>query len=360
MCTAQHQRLHVLHVETEIWRDGGPRRKNDESDAGRDRSIKASGGRSSGADSNFAGGELKKVVSPKAKRRAIQHTVSSGMGNIRQGCRALKLQASSFYKVCRQTPEKKIMKEAINAMSWKYPRYGYRRITVMLQKEGWRLGKDIVQRYRRAQGLQVKDRQKKMRRLGLSTAQRERAAHPRHVWSWDFIQDRTEHGGAFKMLTIIDEYTRECLKIWPSWSIRACDVIKQLEETIEQYGEPEHLRSDNGPEFIAYAVQDWLKEKNVKTIYIKPGSPWENAYIESFHDKLRDEFLNREIFANLLEARIMTEDWRCQYNETRPHSSLDYQTPKQFAKNFSSPMGEESSNKDININQQKLYFQGVH
>ena len=252
------------------------------------------------------------------------------------------------------------MKEAIKAMSWKHPRYGYRRITVMLQREGWHVGTDMVQRYRRSQGLQVKERQRKMRRLGLSTAERQRATHPRHVWSWDFIQDRTEHGGAFKMLTIIDEYSRQCLKIWPSWSIRACDVIKQLEEAIKQYGEPEHLRSDNGPEFIAYAVQDWLKERKVQTIYIKPGSPWENPYIESFHDKLRDELLNRELFVNLLEARVVTEGWRCEYNDQRPHSSLEYQTPNRFAADFSSPMGEEGSKKDINNNQAGLYIGGVH
>jgi len=161
------------------------------------------------------------------------------------------------------------------------------------------------------------------------------------------------------MLTIIDEYSRQCFKIWPSWSIRACDVIKQLEEAMEQYGEPEHLRSDNGSEFIAYAVQDWLKEKEIKTIYIKPGSPWENPYIESFHDKLRDELLNRELFANLLEARVLTENFRCEYNQDRPHSSLDYKTPSDFAAEFSSPMGEESSKKDIN-NQAGLYITCVH
>lgn len=252
------------------------------------------------------------------------------------------------------------MKEAINAMSWKHPRYGYRRITVMLQREGWHVGTDMVQRYRRGQGLQVKERQRKMRRLGLSTAERQRATHPRHVWSWDLIQDRTEHGGAFKMLTIIDEYSRQCLKIWPSWSIRACDVIKQLEESMKKHGMPQNLRSDNGPEFIAYAVKDWLKEKKIQTMYINPGSPWENAYIESFHDKLRDELLNRELFVNLLEARVLTEDWRCDYNETRPHSSLAYQTPNRFAADFSSPEGEERTTMKTINNQVRLTLQGVH
>ena len=240
-----------------------------------------------------------------------------------------------------------MIQQAIEAMSQKHPRYGYRRITVMLRREGWTVGVDMVQRYRRRQGLQIKERQCKMRRLGISTAERQRATHPRHVWSWDFIQDRTESGTAFRMLTIIDEYSRECLKIWPSWSIRACDVIGQLEETMKRYGEPQHLRSDNGPEFIAYALQDWLKKKEIKTIYIKPGSPWENAYIGSFHDKLRDELLNRELFVSLLEARVVTEAYRCQYNEERPHSSLGYKTPKDFATDFPTPSGVGNLTKTI-------------
>ncbi len=242
-------------------------------------------------------------------------------------------------------------------MSWKHPRYGYRRIAVMLQREGWQLGRDMVARYRRCEGLQVQERQRRMRRLGLSTAQRQKAQHLGHVWSWDLIQDRVESGSAFKMLTILDEYSRQCLKIWPAWSIRATDVIEQLKQAMKKYGEPEHLRSDNGPEFIAYAVQDWLKEKEIKTIYIKPGSPWENPYIESFHDKLRDELLNRELFTSLLETRVVIENWRCQYNDDRPHSSLGYKTPNNFAADFfPTPSGVGK----FNQNHAGLTLQGVH
>ena len=253
--------------------------------------------------------------------------------------------------------ENLLIKEQIRRLSWKHPRYGYRRITALLQREGWLAGKDRVQRLRRVEGLQVSRRQRKMRRLGLSTAERQRAKHPGHVWTWDLIQDRVDSGSVFKMLTILDEYSRQCLKVWPAWSIRAVDVIAQLDEAIQQYGEPEHMRSDNGPEFIAYAVQDWLKEKQVKTIYINPGSPWENAYIESFHGKLRDELLNREVFFSLMEARVFTEQWRKEYNEDRPHSSLDYKTPTNFAETFfPSPMGEGKANN----NQTRLNFQVVH
>jgi transposase InsO family protein len=142
-------------------------------------------------------------------------------------------------------------------------------------------------------------KQRRMRRVGESTAQRQQAQHTGHVWSWDFVEDQTERGTRFRVLTLIDEHTRECLAVHAAWSIRAVDVITVVEAAMERYGVPGHLRSDNGPEFIAYAIQDWLKSKGVKTIYITPGSPWENAYIESFHDKLRDECLNRELFRQL-------------------------------------------------------------
>ena len=159
------------------------------------------------------------------------------------------------------------------------------------------------------------------------------------------------------MLTLMDEYTRQCHCIWASWSIRAVDVIEQLAQAMVRHGEPQHLRSDNGPEFIAYAVQDWLKDKNIKTIYINPGSPWENPYIESFHDKLRDELLNRELFVNLAETRVVTKQWRMEYNQDRPHSSLGYDTPNEFA----AALPPSGGTGIINIkNQAGLTLQSVH
>ena len=216
-------------------------------------------------------------------------------------------------------------------LSQDHPRYGYRRVTALLRRGGHEINAKRVQRVRRQEGLQVSRRQRKLRRLGLSTAERQRAAQANHVWSWDFVEDQTENGTRFRVLTLIDEFTRECLAVHVDWSIRAVDVITIVEAAMARYGVPTHLRSDNGPEFIAYAIQDWLRDKNVKTIYITPGSPWENAYIESFHDKLRDECLNREIFGSLWEARVVIEQWRLYYNAERPHSSLGYQTPTEFA-----------------------------
>ena len=145
------------------------------------------------------------------------------------------------------------------------------------------------------------------------------------------MSDQTENGGRFRILTLIDEFTRECHATHVGRSIRAVDVISVVSQAIQRNGAPQHIRSDNGPEFIAYALQDWLHLQQIKTLYIKPGSPWEQAHIESFHDKLRDELLNRELFGNLHEARVVLGAWRCEYNQLRPHSSLGYQTPAEFA-----------------------------
>ena len=226
---------------------------------------------------------------------------------------------------------RRIRKELIE-LSLKHPRYGYRRITALLRRDGFEINPKKVARIRREEGLKVSKRQKRTRRVGVSTAQRLKAERPRHVWSWDFVEDQTENGSRFRILTLIDEYTRECLATHAAWSIRAVDVITVVEAAIERYGAPEHIRSDNGPEFIAYAIQDWLSDQGVKTLYIMPGSPWENGHIESFHDKFRDECLNRELFGSLLEARVIVESWRMEYNEKRPHSSLRYLTPSEYGR----------------------------
>lgn len=250
----------------------------------------------------------------------------------------MNLQRSTYYRNSTVRPERQKMERAIVDLSEDHPRYGYRRITVLVRRKGELINAKRVQRVRRHHGLQVRKKQRKMRRTGLSTAQRQRAIHANHVWSWDFVEDQTENGTRFRILTLIDEFTRECLAMHIAWSIRAVDVITVIEGAIERYGAPEHIRSDNGPEFIAYAIQDWLRENEIKAIYIQPGAPWENGHIESFHDKLRDECLNREIFGSLLEAKIVIESWRVEYNTERPHSSLGNKTPEEF-----SARGPESS-----------------
>jgi len=271
------------------------------------------------------------MVSPSTKRRAVKVVIEAGMGTTAEACRALGLARSSYYRHSTLSQERRQMQGQIVRLSQEHPRYGYRRVTALLRRAGEEINAKRVQRVRRQAGLQVSRKQRKLRRLGLSTAERQRAGHANHVWSWDFVEEQTEHGTRFRVLTLIDEHTRECLAVHVDWSIRAVDVITVVEAAMARYGVPTHLRSDNGPEFIAYAIQDWLQARNVKTIYITPGSPWENAYIESFHDKLRDECMNREVFGSLWEARVVIEQWRLYYNSARPHSSLGYRTPTEFA-----------------------------
>lgn len=267
------------------------------------------------------------MVSPSAKRRAIKLVVERGIGTTAEGCRALGLARSSYYRNSTVSPESRQLQTKIVDLSQEHPRYGYRRVTALMRREGQQINPKRVQRVRRKEGLQVSRKQRKLRRTGLSTAQRRRAEKPNDVWSWDFVEDQTENGTRFRILTLLDEYTRECLAGHVDWSLRAVDVITVVEAAFERFGMPAHIRSDNGPEFIAYAIQDWLELKRVKTMYITPGSPWENAHIESFHDKLGDECLKREIFGSLWEARVVIEQWRLQYNGERPHSSLGYRTP---------------------------------
>jgi transposase InsO family protein len=211
----------------------------------------------------------------------------------------------------------------------RYGRYGYRRITAMLKQEGWQVNHKRVERIWRQEGLKVPQKQPKRRRLWLNDGSciRLRPGHKDHVWSYDFVVARTADGRAFRMFNIIDEYTREYLAILVKRRITSQEVIDRLFELFIFRGIPEHIRSDNGPEFTAKVVRSWLERLGVKTLFIEPGSPWENGYIESFNGKLRDELLNREIFTTLTEAKVLIEQWRREYNQVRPHSSLGYQPP---------------------------------
>jgi len=244
----------------------------------------------------------------------------------------LELRKASYYYQRKAGEFERRLIKRLHKLARKYPRYGYRRMTALLKKEGWPVGKNRIQRLMRQEGLKVVCKAKKRRRLGISTAERKKALYKNHVWSWDIVHDRSEDGRHLKFLVIVDEYTRQSLKIHAGRHLTSHDVIHNLRESMREHGIPEHIRSDNGPEFIAQAVERWLKFYRVETIYITPGSPWENPYIESFNGKFRDECLNRELFANVLEARILVEEWRREYNEERPHSALGYKTPNEFSK----------------------------
>lgn len=210
-----------------------------------------------------------------------------------------------------------------------YGRYGYRRVTAMLNSEGWRVNHKRVERLWRLEGLKVPRRQPKRGRLWLTDGScvRLRPAFKGHVWSYDFVAARTRDGRTFRLLVIIDEFSRECLAIYVARRITSDDVLGVLAQLFVEKGAPCHLRSDNGTEFTAKVVREWLTRVGVKTLYIEPGSPWENGYVESFNGKLRDELLNPEIFDTLLEAQVLVERWRRHYNAVRPHSSLGYRPP---------------------------------
>jgi putative transposase len=214
----------------------------------------------------------------------------------------------------------------------RHPRFGYRRIWVLLCREGWRVNRKRVFRLWRQQGLKVPRKQRKKRRLGSSvnSCVRRPAEHRGHVWAWDFVHDRTADGRSLKWFTLVDEYTRECLALEVRRGMTARAVAAVLAEVVRARGVPAHIRSDNGPEFIAQAIRAWVSEAGLETLYIEPGAPWENGYAESFNSKARDELLNAEEFASLLEAQVLGRGWQRAYNHERPHSSLGYRTPAEF------------------------------
>lgn len=221
------------------------------------------------------------------------------------------------------------LRSDIVRLASEYGRYGYRRITALLKREGWQVNHKRVERIWRQEGLKVPKKQPKRGRLWLNDGScvRLRPTHRNHVWSYDFVMDRTHDGRPIKMLTVIDEYSRECLAVVVERKIKSDDVLYYLTELFLKHGAPDHIRSDNGSEFTARAVRQWLDRLGVQTLYIEPGSPWENGYIESFNGKLRDEVLNTEIFYTLKEAKIIIEKWRQEYNTFRPHSALGYLPP---------------------------------
>jgi transposase InsO family protein len=230
-----------------------------------------------------------------------------------------------------------VLTAAIIELATKYGRYGYRWITALLKQVGWRVNSKRVERIWRQEGLKVPTRQPKRGRLWLGDGSciRLRPEHKNHVWAYDFVADRTSNNKAFRMLTVVDEYTRECLAIRVERKLSSTQVLETLSDLFMERGPPEHIRSDNGPEFCAEAVKRWLKRLEVKTLFIEPGSPWENGYVESFNGKLRDELLGGEVFTTLKEPQVLIGNWREHYNRYRPHSALGYRLPAPEAWLFS-------------------------
>jgi len=281
------------------------------------------------------------MVGPARKREAVGHLQRTAEMSERRACKVVKQPRSTQRYAVKGDEEEARLREELREISRRRPRAGYRMTARCLRRCGWRVNDKRVQRLWREEGLMVVQKARKCARLGGSEqgSQRLRAGRANEVWSYDFVQDRTRDGRRLKMLCVVDEYTRECLAIHVARQIRAEGVIGVMEGLMRERGTPGHLRSDNGPEFIARALRGWLARLGVQTLYITPGSPWENAYCESFNSRLRDEFLNREEFATELEAKVLSAEWRRDYNEARPHSALGDQTPAEFAERCRVPVG---------------------
>jgi putative transposase len=271
-------------------------------------------------------------VSPAHKKEVVQAAVRDGVCSGRAGCRILGLSRSGYwYRAGRRSSRLQELVKRIHALTDENPRYGYRRIAALLRQEGWNVGKRQVRRLRRLEGLRVPPTKRKVPRRGRSTGLPTKATHKNHVWTWDFIADATMRGGSIRMLTVLDEHTRECHVLRANRALKSADVIELVKAAVAQHGAPEYIRSDNGSEFIAKELQRWLADNKIKTIYIEPGSPWQNGFVESFHGRFRDECLNREQLWTLTEARVVIEDYRNKYNQRRPHSKLGYQSPARYA-----------------------------
>jgi transposase InsO family protein len=247
----------------------------------------------------------------------------------RRVCRALGIGRSTIRYVPTPRADEGPLRAAVVRLAAQYGRYGYRRVTALLGREGWQVSRSRVERLWKQEGLRVPARQPKRGRLWLADGScvRLRPAGRHHVWSWDFVMDRTVDGRPLKLLVVLDEWSRECLAIRVARRLRATDALEVFADLMQEHGVPAFLRSDNGPEMVARVLRGWLGRVGAGTLYITPGSPWENGYCESFNGKLRDELLNRELFTTLREAQVLVEDWRVHYNRVRPHSALGYRPP---------------------------------
>jgi len=260
------------------------------------------------------------MVTPARRREAVDVMVCRGLSKT-AAARQLGLSRRVMCYEPRQIAKDRELGGQIREVSQQYPRFGYRRVAAWMdlsEKQVWRLWSQM--------GLALPKRRPRRRRTG-SDIRLPEAVQPNTVWSYDFVHDRTANGRTLKLLCVVDEHSRECLAIEVGRSIRSQDVILTLSRLMRLYGKPQYIRSDNGAEFTASAVMRWLRDQNVGPTYIKPGSPWQNGYVESFNGKLRDECLNREWFLTIREARVVIEQWRQFYNHQRPHSALGYKTP---------------------------------
>jgi len=255
----------------------------------------------------------------------------------RRACRITGQHRSTQRRLPARGSGSDALRTSLRAFSRGHPRWGYRRAWVMLREEGWTVNRKQIQRLWREEGLRVPSRRRKRQRLGISTAPavRLRAERPDHVWALDFQFDETADGRMLKLLNVVDEHTREALAMVTARRINADATVATLDQlTVARGTAPAYIRCDNGPEFTANALRDWCRCSGAGSSYIEPGAPWENAYVESFNGRVRDELLAVEQFDTLLEAQVIVEDWRIEYNTKRPHSSLGWLAPATYAERW--------------------------
>jgi putative transposase len=270
------------------------------------------------------------MVSLPERRRAVTYLRSQHAVSERRACEVLSMHRSSYRHEGTRRAVDAVHGEVVR-LSERYPYWGYRKIYDLIERERFPVGRERVRLIRRREGLQVVQKRRKRRVLGSTTAWVHRAERPRHVWSYDFVFDATADARSLKFLTVVDEFTREGLAVHCGSSLTSTDVIRLLGELVGRHGAPECIRSDNGPEFIAEAVKDWLADRAIGTHFIDPGSPWQNAYNESFNSIFRTTCLDRWLFESVSEARAVTTQWLEEYNTIRPHGSLGGRTPVHFA-----------------------------
>lgn len=280
------------------------------------------------------------MVGPVRRREAVAHLRQAFKVGERRACRVMQQPRNTQRYGRRQPVKDRALTADIHRLARREPRAGYRVVTRLLRREGWQVNLKRVHRIWKQEGLRIPGRPARKRARGSpeNSMQRLAATRLNQVWTYDFVHDQTDDGGRLKWLPIVDEHSRELLSIEVARSITAKDVVRDLERLVRERGAPEFIRSDNGPEFIAREVKEWIAEKGFKTCFIEPGSPWQNAYIESFNSRFRDEFLNIEVFGSLLEAKMLGEEHRYKYNHQRPHSSLGDLTPAEFASSCPPPI----------------------
>ena len=269
------------------------------------------------------------MVSLADRRRGAEHLERTLAVSERRACQVVEIARSTKRRPSGRVEENKLVMK-IHELSERYPRYGYRKIFDRLKTLGWRVGREQVRLLRRREGLRVPQKAVKRRRPGTSTIDPHKAEYPNHVWSYDFVADQTSDGKTLRFLTVIDEFTRRALWIECARHLTSFDVVRVLEQLVELHGKPTTIKSDNGPEFVAKKVQEWIENRDINARFIDPGSPWQNGHNESFNGVFRDGCLNRWLFETVREAREATEAWLYEYNTERPHGSLGGRSPGLF------------------------------